>query len=367
MSATNSPALSSSSNQSSKHTKTVSLFLAGIGAVGGTLLQQISELKNSPFNITLIGACNSKKVAWHPEIDSIKEAISLSDKATNWDKITDELIQLKDQGTLIFVDATGNEKVARQYAKLLGSGVHIATPSKRANTFSQEYFNQLKQFTENGTVHYKYETAVGAGLPVISTIQSLLDAGDEVTEISGVVSGTMTFIFNQLQQGVAFSEIVKRAKSDGYSEPDPRDDLSGEDVSRKFLILARTCGYSFERNQIQVDTLVPEKLTQLDLNEFLDHLPDYDSHWKNRNSKALVNNRRLRYVGKFTADGIEIGIKEVPSDSPLGGLKGTDNLIQIFTRRYATSPIVIQGPGAGKEVTAAGVLADVIAIAKAVS
>ncbi len=366
MSATNSPALSSHSIKTSSPKKHVSLFLAGIGAVGGTLLQQINELKNSPFSISIVGACNSKKVAWKPDVNSLKESISLSKQDTNWDEITDELIQLKNQGVLIFVDATGNEKVARQYAKLLGSGVHIATPSKRANTFSQDYFNQLKKLTKNGAVHYKYETAVGAGLPVISTIESLLDTGDEVTEVSGVVSGTMTFIFNQLQQGVAFSEIVKRAKSDGYSEPDPRDDLSGEDVARKFLILARTCGYSFERDQIRVDTLVPEKLTQLDLSEFLDHLPNYDSHWKNRNSQALVNNRRLRYVGKFSADGIEIGIKEVPSDSPIGGLKGTDNLIQIFTRRYATSPIVIQGPGAGKEVTAAGILADIIAIAKAV-
>ena len=349
---------------SDKHT--ISIFIAGIGAVGSTLVQQIKELESPRFNISIIGACNSGHVAWQSDIESIQENIVLSKTLSDWDQINDELIRLNN-GSLIFVDATGNETVARQYHKLLSNGVHIATPSKRANTFSQEYFNKLMELTKSGKVHYKYETTVGAGLPVISTIKSLLDAGDEITSISGVVSGTMTFIFNQLQQGVSFSEIVKRAKDEGYSEPDPRDDLSGEDVARKFLILARTCGYAFERDEIRVDSLVPEKLTELSSEDFLQHLPNYDAHWKSRNSQALVNNRRLRYIGNFSADGIAIGIKEVAADSPIGGLKGTDNLFQIFTRRYATSPIIIQGPGAGKDVTAAGVLADIMAIAKKIA
>lgn len=342
---------------------TISIFIAGIGAVGGTLVQQIKELQSPRFNLNIIGACNSGHVAWQPDIDSIQTDIALSKIPSDLDQITDELIRLNN-GTLIFVDATGNEAVARQYHKLLSNGVHIATPSKRANTFGQKYFDQLMELTKSGKVHYKYETTVGAGLPVISTLQSLIESGDKITSISGVVSGTMTFIFNQLQQGVSFSEIVKRAKNDGYSEPDPRDDLSGEDVARKFLILARTCGYTFERDEIRVDSLVPEKLSELSSEEFLLHLPNYDAHWKSRNSQALVNNRRLRYIGNFSADGIIIGVKEVAADSPIGGLKGTDNLIQIYTRRYATSPIIVQGPGAGKEVTAAGVLADIIAIAK---
>ncbi|HBX65553.1 MAG TPA: hypothetical protein DEG32_05160, partial [Balneolaceae bacterium] len=181
-------------------------------------------------------------------------------------------------------------------------------------------------------------------------------------EISGVASGTMTFLFTQLQNGVPFSEAVRKAKQDGYSEPDPREDLSGEDVARKFLILARTCGYTFERNQIRVDTLVPEKLISLSTEEFLDHLPEFDGHWKSRNAQAMVNNKKLRYVGKFTPDGIQVGVQDVKGESPLGGLKGTDNLIQIYTKRYSTSPIVIQGPGAGRDVTAAGVLGDIIDI-----
>jgi aspartokinase/homoserine dehydrogenase 1 len=176
----------------------------------------------------------------------------------------------------------------------------------------------------------------------------------------------MTFLFTQLQKGVSFSEAVRNAKEEGYSEPDPRDDLSGEDVARKFLILARTCEYDFERGQIRVDTLVPENLISLSTEEFLQKIPEYDAHWKNRNAQAMVNNRKLRYVGEFTPDGITVGVKEVKADSPLANLKGTDNLLQIYTKRYADSPIVIQGPGAGKNVTAAGILGDIIDIGRLV-
>lgn len=342
--------------------KRINLFIAGIGAVGGTLTRLIQELDHDLYDLKIVGVCNSSFTQWNPDIARVLENQKLSNgDPTDWNAIPDELINLSN-GNLIFIDATGSEVVAHQYQHLLTHGVHIATPSKRANTFGQEYFDHLIKANSTGRAQYRYETAVGAGLPVISTIKTLLNSGDEITEISGVASGTMTFLFTQLQNGVPFSEAVKIAKKDGYSEPDPRDDLSGEDVARKFLILARTCGYTFERSQIRVDTLVPEKLISLSTEEFLDHLPEFDGHWKSRNAQAMVNNRKLRYVGKFTPDGIQVGVQEVKGDSPLGGLKGTDNLIQIYTKRYADSPIVIQGPGAGRDVTAAGVLGDIIDI-----
>ncbi|MEQ9091291.1 MAG: hypothetical protein RIE52_09380 [Balneola sp.] len=347
-----------------KSKKVIPVFIAGNGAIGGTLIRQINHLNNALFQVKIIGICNSKKVIWNPDPDLFHEKLKYSDEETNWENITNKLA-LYPEG-LIFVDATGSEIVARQYLKLLTQGIHITTPSKRANTFEQSYFDELKVFQKPGKAQYKYETAVGAGLPVINTINNLIESGDSITKITGVVSGTMTYIFNQLQQGVPFSEIIKSAKKEGYSEPDPRDDLSGEDVARKFLIMARTCGYKFERDQIKVESLVPKELIDYQINGFLDHLSFYDDHWKNRNSQALLNNKRLRYTGEFTPDGIEIGIKEVPTDSPLGGLRKTDNLIQIYSERYSDSPIVIQGPGAGKEVTAAGVLSDIIEIAKAV-
>lgn len=345
--------------------KSISVFIAGVGAVGGTLVRQIEELNNPEIHIQILGLCNSKRVVWNPNQEDPFTNLIISQESTNWDNIIDQLILATLKNTaVIFVDATGSETVAYQYAKLLSQGVHIATPSKRANTFDQAYFDKLANFPRIGKAEFKYETAVGAGLPIINTVKNLIESGDEVTKISGVVSGTMTYIFDQIQQGIPFSKVISDAKNLGYSEPDPRDDLSGEDVARKFLILARVCGYELERDQINVTSLVPKELIDHQIEDFLEHIPLYDAHWKNKNSKALVNNKRLRYIGEFTPDGTEIGIKEVASNSPLGSLKGTDNLIQIFTKRYSTSPIVIQGPGAGKDVTAAGVLSDVLEIGR---
>lgn len=355
-------ALKKSIPKTNPEKKKLSLFIAGVGAVGGTLLKQITALNHPLFELKIIGFCNSRFTNWHPKNDQLEDARSLkTGEKTDWTTISQRLIQ-DERENLIFVDATGSETVARIYGELLENGIHVSTPSKRANTFEQGYFDRLTEANNSNLAQYRFETTVGAGLPVISTIKTLLNSGDEITRISGVASGTMTFLFTQLQNGVSFSDAVRKAKEDGYSEPDPRDDLSGEDVARKFLILARTCGYNFERDQIRVDTLVPENLISLSTEEFLQKIPEYDSHWKSRNAQAMVNNRKLRYVGEFTPEGISVGVKEVKADSPLANLKGTDNLLQIYTKRYAESPIVIQGPGAGRDVTAAGVLGDIIDI-----
>lgn len=343
--------------------KKVSVFIAGTGAIGSTLLQLIAELEHPLYHLNILGVCNSKITQWHPDLDELLEnGKPVHGETTNWNTIPEELIK-QNNGNLVFVDATGSEVAAHQYQHLLTHGVHIATPSKRANTFGQEYFNHLIKADQTGKAQYRYETAVGAGLPIISTIKGLIHAGDEITEITGVASGTMTYVFSQLQNGIPFSKVVRTAKSEGYSEPDPRDDLSGEDVARKFLILARTSGFKFEREHIEVDSLVPQELHTLSVEDFLEKLSEYDDHWKNQNSRALVNNRKLRYIGKFSPKGIKVGVEEVKADSPLGNLQGTDNLLQIYTKRYANSPIVVQGPGAGKDVTAAGVLTDIIDIA----
>jgi aspartokinase/homoserine dehydrogenase 1 len=359
-------ALKKSIPETDPEKKKLSLFIAGVGAVGGTLLEQITALNHPRFELEVIGFCNSSYIGWHPTKKQLEHARSLkTGEKTDWTKIPPKLIQIAPEN-LIFVDATGSETIARIYGELLENGIHVTTPSKRANTFEQEYFERLTEANNASLAQYRFETTVGAGLPVISTIRTLLNSGDEITKISGVASGTMTFLFTQLQKGVSFSEAVRNAKEEGYSEPDPRDDLSGEDVARKFLILARTCEYDFERGQIRVDTLVPENLISLSTEEFLQKIPEYDAHWKNRNAQAMVNNRKLRYVGEFTPDGITVGVKEVKADSPLANLKGTDNLLQIYTKRYADSPIVIQGPGAGKDVTAAGILGDIIDIGRLV-
>ncbi len=342
--------------------KKISVFLAGTGAVGGTLLKMIDDLNHPGIQFVISGLCNSRKLCWEPEPGNELRILFNTQNETSWEDI---IRRLKDHPQpLIFVDATGSPEVAKYYETLLSHGIHIATPSKLANTSGQPYFNTLIRLSSNTDTHYKYETTVGAGLPVISTIQNLMSSGDRITAISGVVSGTMTYIFDQLQKGIPFSEVIRLARKEGYSEPDPRDDLSGEDVARKFLILARTCGYVFERENVQVESLVPKKLTALPLSDFLEQIQEYDGYWRNRNAEAREKGLRLRYTGTFTKKGIRVGIEEVPAGSPLGGLNGTDNLIQIYSERYTRTPIVIQGPGAGKEVTAAGILADLISISK---
>lgn len=344
--------------------KKIFVFLAGTGAVGGTLLKMINSLNHPEIQFIITGLCNSRKLCWKPEQGNELDTLCNAHIETSWKDIID---RLKNHcKPLIFVDATGSKEVAKYYQPLLSHGIHIATPSKLANTSSQPYFNNLIRLSSNTNTHYKYETTVGAGLPVINTIQNLIDSGDRITGISGVVSGTMTYIFDQLQNGKPFSKIIRIAQKAGYTEPDPRDDLSGEDVARKFLILARTCGYNFEREDVLVESLVPQKLMALPLSNFLEQLQKYDEFWHRRNAEAKEKRLRLRYTGTFSENRIRVGIEEVPADSPLGGLKGTDNLIQIYSERYARTPIVIQGPGAGKEVTAGGILVDLISISKTI-
>lgn len=345
--------------------KTVDLFVAGIGAIGDTLIRQIGKLKRDDIRIRVIGLCNSKYVFWDKKGLDLNNLPDPSEaEPTNWPSITGELTRPERHNT-IFVDATGSAEVARIYPELMREGIHIATPSKLANTFEQSFYDRLQEQTRQFKAEYRYETTVGAGLPVISTIHDLLDSGDTIREISGVVSGTMTYLFNQLEQGIPFSRAIIDAREKGYAEPDPRDDLSGEDVARKFLILARTLGHQIERSQLSVESLIPDELQKLDADAFLERLPETDDLWTSRMESALERGETLRYSGTLKQDGsIDIGIRTIPKDSPLGQLKGTDNLIQISTDFYSDRHLIIQGPGAGKEVTAGGLLADILKIAK---
>jgi len=345
----------------------VDLFVAGTGEVGKTLLRQLKSTDKNTLRYRLLGLCNSRKSIWDDRGINFESGINWSNaEQTNWQKLLNHLTATF-RHNLIFVDATGSEEVARLYPKLLKEGVHIVTPSKLANTFEQSFFDQLQAEVENSRTSFRYETTVGAGLPVISTIKNLQRSKDSISEISGVVSGTMTYLFNQLEKGTSFSDAIVEARKKGYAEPDPRDDLSGEDVARKFLTLARTLGYKLERDELEVESLVPEELLTVNKSTFLDKLPEYDSEWHQRMQTAQKNNETLRYTGTLKDGKIAIGIQSVPKDSPLGQLRGTDNLIQIYSQFYKQTPLVIQGPGAGKEVTAAGVLSDILKTAEKLS
>ncbi|MEX1120641.1 MAG: bifunctional aspartate kinase/homoserine dehydrogenase I [Balneolales bacterium] len=341
------------------HSRQLRLFVAGTGTIGGEFFRQTNELRDQNIDLSIIGICNSKETVWNPA--GIKEGdinFSKTGTPTNWDAIVDHLIQEYPYRT-VFIDATGSGDVARLYDRLLEAGIHIATPSKRAVTFEQSYFEKLTRFTEGNKTHFFFETAVGAGLPVLQTLRDLQASGDKITKISGVVSGTMTYIFGQLEQGKSFGQAIRNAKDFGYSEPDPRDDLSGEDVARKFMILARASGYQIERDEVVVEDLTPHELSDMNTDTFLERISEFDEEWKLKVDQASKKGKVLRYVGEMSEGNIKIETQAVPRESPLGSLRGADNQIIIHTKRYNESPIIIQGPGAGKEVTAAGVLSDV--------
>jgi aspartokinase/homoserine dehydrogenase 1 len=341
------------------------IFVAGMGTVGGELLRQLHPALPPGKRLRLIGFCNSKLALFNEDgIEDAKLPEKLNGqqavRPTRWTQVIEQLSK-HNRGIsrpLIFVDATGSREVALQYARILDAGMHIVTPSKIANTMPQSYFNELVKPRENGAL-FRYEAAAGAGLPVVQTIRTMVENGDEVRRVTGVLSGTMTYIFGQLEQGVPFSKAVRQAKEAGYTEPDPRDDLSGEDVARKCMILARTAGYEVERDSFEAENQTPEELADIPVEKFLDGLSTYDEAWRKRVEDARANGQVLRYVGNVEKGRIEVGVKAVPAQSPLGSLRGADNQVAIYSRYYQDSPVIIQGPGAGSSVTAQGILADI--------
>lgn len=348
---------------SSASAASADLYLAGVGAVGGALLDQLAALPEAMLR--LVGACTRRGAVWS---EAVLDAAAVrahvgSGTGPHWPETLARL-EASDRPT-VFVDATGSPEVADHYERLLAAGVHIATPSKLANTRDQATFDRLRALG-GGDVHYRYEATVGAGLPVVRVLQDLVATGDRVRAVHGVVSGTLTYLFTQLERGVPFSRAVRQAVELGYAEPDPRDDLSGEDVARKFLILARTAGIQIERDAVEVESLVPEGVRDVPLEALFEALAAHDAAWAERAAEAKAHGARLRYVGRFEEGAIRVGLRAVPAHTPLGLLQGTDNLVQIRTDRYTASPLTVQGPGAGPGVTAGGVLADALDIARRV-
>ena len=268
----------------------------------------------------------------------------------------------------VVIDCTAEQSVADRYASWLGQGIHVITPNKKAFSGDYQYCLDLQTAADKGSSHYFYETTVGAGLPLISQLCDLIHTGDEVRSIRGILSGTLAYLFNLFDGNTPFSAIVRQARESGFTEPDPRDDLSGMDVARKLTIIARELGQPLEIGDFPVQNLVPEALRDVPLDEFLDRLPEYDDEMDALYQEAAAADRKLRYIATFDADGnAAVGLDAVDASHAFTHINLTDNIVQFETMRYSENPLVVQGPGAGPEVTAAGVFADLLRLAKYLS
>jgi len=351
-------------------TQELHLFMVGVGLIGSTLLRQIKEqaafLKEKrKLEIKVIGLANSKKMVFAEEgidLDNWKDHLLQSDIPSEMADFVNHMNQSNLSNT-IFIDNTANDRITSYYEKILDASISIATPNKIATSSSYLQYQRLKTIAEHRGVQFKYETNVGAGLPVISTLNDLINSGDQILQIEGVLSGSLSFIFNSYTQGKKFSDIVKQAKELGYTEPDPRIDLNGIDVRRKLIILARETGLPLETNDVEIEAILPKACREADnVDDFFKALEAADDHFEGMRAEAEKEGKVLRMIASLKDQKATISLKAVDSAHPFCSLNGSDNMIVFTTERYKERPLVIRGPGAGAEVTAAGLFAEVITI-----
>lgn len=348
---------------------TVSIGLVGPGAVGRVLLEQLAaeseRLKASGLDLRVRGLMTSKKMLLSDAgipFAGWKDALSASTTPADMQKFVEHL-NVDHLPHTIIIDCTADESVAKHYADWLKAGIHVVTPNKKANSGPLAYYESLKEARKAGGSSYLYEATVGAGLPVISTLRDLRETGDKISSVEGIFSGTLAYLFNVYDGNKPFSDIVKDAKAKGYTEPDPRDDLSGTDFTRKVIILGREMGLKIEMQDVQVESLIPPGLEKGTPDEFLAKLPQFDGEMKKRFDAAAAKGKVLRYVGRLTADGkATVGVAELDKSHAFANIALTDNVVRYATARYNTNPLIVQGPGAGPEVTAAGVFADLLRV-----
>jgi aspartokinase/homoserine dehydrogenase 1 len=346
---------------------TLSIGLIGPGTVGRVLLAQIAtqieRLRELKLDLRVRGITTSTRMLLEEksvDLSRWKERMAEAGEPLDMKKFIDH-VQADYVPHTVVIDCTASAEVAERYRDWLSRGIHIVTPNKKANSGALPYYRSLQEARRAAGTHYLYEATVGAGLPVISTLRDLRGTGDDITEIEGILSGTLAYLFNVFDGSESFSSIVRAAKAKGYTEPDPRDDLSGVDVARKLIILGREMGLTLEISDVQVEGLVPEVLTKCSVEEFMARLPESDAAMAAALTDARGKNQVLRYVGRIDAGGkATVGLMRLDARHAFANIALTDNVVRFATRRYCDNPLIVQGPGAGPEVTAAGVFSDLL-------
>jgi aspartokinase/homoserine dehydrogenase 1 len=351
-------------------TKSLHLFIVGTGLIGGALLRQIAAqrqflLRAQSLDVRVEAIANSRRMMFDGTSTlsrQWKEALQRSGAAMNLDAFVRRMREMNLPNS-VFVDCTASDDLVARYESILESSISIVTPNKKANAGGYALYERLHRTALRHNVRFLYETNVGAGLPIINTINDLIAGGDRILRIDGVLSGTLSYLFNTFAGGRSFSEVVAEARGKGYTEPDPRDDLKGADVGRKLLILARESGHPLELKDVLVKPLIPRSLDRCgSVEAFMKKLGALDPLYERERAAAAAQGNVLRYIASFSGGKAEVSLKRIGPENPCYALSGSDIIIALTTANCRNQPIVIKGPGAGADVTATGVLADIIRI-----
>ncbi len=349
--------------------KEMYLFIAGTGLVGTSLVKQLQKqypslLSEHQLKINFIGVTNSRKMLIDKKgvsLDNYKEALKISGEKGDISVFIQQMTRLNFRNS-VFIDCTADANVASYYPDILSRYVSIVTANKIACSSEYNYYLQLRNIANERSVRFMYETTVGAGLPIIKTISDLVLSGDKILKIEAVLSGTMNFIFNELSPDVPLSTAIRKAREKGYSEPDPRVDLSGTDVVRKILILAREAGYVLEKEDVVVNKFLPDECFEGDLNDFFEKVKGYDAVFEQKRKELLKQKKKWRFFATLDHGKAKVELLTIGSEHPSYNLEGSNNIILLTTDRYKELPMVIKGYGAGAEVTAAGIFADLMRV-----
>ncbi|MDB3862053.1 bifunctional aspartate kinase/homoserine dehydrogenase I [Flavobacteriaceae bacterium] len=354
-------------------TKELNLFITGVGNVGSKLLEQISQqedylLENLRLKIRVISLSNSRKMLLSDtpiDLDSWKEKLDKSTVTADRESFFDHIKKLNLRNS-IFVDNTANEEIASEYNRFLENNIGVVTCNKIACASTLSNYKELKKTARKFGTPFLFETNVGAGLPVIDTLNNLIASGDEIHKIQAILSGSLNFVFNNFTSESSFMEVVKSAQEEGYTEPDPKIDLSGVDVARKILILARESGFELDLENIKNQSFLPKEVLDTSTNDaFFEALKKHETHFQSILAKANDKNCRLKYVAQLEGGKASVGLQEIEPTHDFYNLEGSDNIILFYTNRYKNQPLIVKGAGAGAEVTAGGIFGDIIRIGKA--